>query len=237
MADQFSNLLSDYLDGEDLAEAERARIERHLGTCVECRETLEELRAVAAHAARLPASAPPQDLWPGVAARIASSDAISPSRVWWAPLVRRVSFTVPQLAAAALALMVLSGGTVWLARQGGARTDFEPLAAAVATEPAQGPGVTPARSVRTADGASDAGYDAAVADLQHTIELGRGRLDPQTMAVLDANLRTIDEAIEQCRRAVAADPASVYLNTHLASAQRRKLLLLRRASALATARS
>jgi hypothetical protein len=52
--------------------------------------------------------------------------------------------------------------------------------------------------------------------------------------VLEENLAAIDRAIDQSRRALAADPANVYLNTHLASARQQKIALLRRASALAT---
>jgi hypothetical protein len=55
--------------------------------------------------------------------------------------------------------------------------------------------------------------------------------------VLETNLQAIDRAIEQCRAALAADPGSVYLSTHLANAQRRKLTLLRRATALVAAQS
>jgi len=55
--------------------------------------------------------------------------------------------------------------------------------------------------------------------------------------VLEDNLREIDRAIEQCHTALAADPASIYLNSHLANAQRRKLTLLRRAAMLVSERS
>ena len=46
---------------------------------------------------------------------------------------------------------------------------------------------------------------------------------------------TIDQAIEQSRKALRADPANVYLNSHFAASRNRKLALLRRASALAMA--
>ena len=55
--------------------------------------------------------------------------------------------------------------------------------------------------------------------------------------MLETNLRSIDQAIEQSRRALAADPANVYLNVHMAAAKKRKLALLRRATALAETRS
>ena len=55
--------------------------------------------------------------------------------------------------------------------------------------------------------------------------------------MLEANLEAIDRAIAQCREALLADPSSVYLNTYLAETRRRKLELLRRATALVDSRS
>jgi hypothetical protein len=53
--------------------------------------------------------------------------------------------------------------------------------------------------------------------------------------VLEQNLALIDRAIAQAQRAVAADSANVYLNTHLAETMRRKIDLLRQAAALVSA--
>ena len=80
---------------------------------------------------------------------------------------------------------------------------------------------------------ADSQFDAAVADLRRTLEQGRGRLDPRTIEIVEKNLAIIDDAIGQARRALASDPANTYLNRHLADARRRKLELLRQATALA----
>lgn len=84
-------------------------------------------------------------------------------------------------------------------------------------------------------GFSDPAYDAAVADLEQVLEEGRDRLDPATVQVLEESLRTIDTAIEDARRALAADPANAQLNTYLAGTRQRKLNLLREASQIVTA--
>src|SRR5206468_1104762 len=81
---------------------------------------------------------------------------------------------------------------------------------------------------------ADAQYDAAVADLEKALKLGRGRLDASTIAIVEHNLQIIDQAINQAREALAGDPANSYLSSHLVEARRRKLDLLRRATALAT---
>ena len=79
---------------------------------------------------------------------------------------------------------------------------------------------------------ADDQYDAAVADLERALKQGRGKLDQATIAVVEQNLQTIDQAIAQAREALASDPANSYLSGHLVEARRRKLDLLRRATAL-----
>jgi len=80
-------------------------------------------------------------------------------------------------------------------------------------------------------------YQSAVRDLERVLALGRGRLDTATVRVLEQNLRIIDAAIAESQRALVADPASPYLNAHLANTMRRKLELLRQASRLVAART
>jgi hypothetical protein len=211
--DAWNDRLSEYLDDE-LDPGEREALAAHLGACVVCRKDLDALREVTARAAALSDAGPGADLWSGIRDRIgASPPAVLPLRG------RRFSFTLPQLIAAGLALMVLSGGMVWLARFGGERTDF-PTTAAFAP-----PDLAPAHF-------ADRAYDDAIADLRRTLDAGRSKLGAQTVRVLETNLQAIDQAIAQCREALAADPENVYLNTYLAHARGRKLELLRQATGL-----
>ena len=206
----WTDRLSDYVDGE-LGMADRHEIEAHLAGCADCRAVAHELGGVVGRARSLDDRPPVSDLWPAIATRIGA-----PPGRW----TRRVSFTLPQLAAAALALMVLSGGMVWMARLGGDRTDFPAVDAAL------NPRAVPASF-------AGAGYDQAIEDLQDRLNAGRDRLDPETVEVLEENLTAIDRAIEQCQTALASDPANIYLGERLAAAKKRKLGLLRRATALA----
>lgn len=132
-----------------------------------------------------------------------------------------------------------SGGEVDLARSPSAGGD----SGAAASSPRAGRAL-PRRGTPTARGArgsarfagyDDPAYDAAVADLQAVLEQGRDRLDPRTVQVLEESLGTIDAAIEDARRALAADPANARLNTYLAGTRQRKLELLREASDIVTA--
>jgi anti-sigma factor RsiW len=214
--DAFVDRLSDYLDAEDLDASERAAIEAHLASCASCRTTLAELRQVAVRAASLPVDNPPANaLWTGIAARLGSRSVLPFAK----SIPRRFSFTLPQLVAASLALMVSSGGVVWMMRLNDPKASLPPVRAEFEERP----------TVNVVD----ASYDQAIDDLEKTLEANRSRLDPETIRVLEANLTAIDEAINQARKALRSDPANLYLNSHFAETRNRKLALLRRASALA----
>jgi hypothetical protein len=80
----------------------------------------------------------------------------------------------------------------------------------------------------------DPRYDAAIAELERTLAEGRGKLEPRTLAVVEENLRIIDRAIADARRAIEADPKNIWLRSHLAANMKRKVDLLRSATLLAT---
>lgn len=241
--DPFGDRLSDYLDGEDLSPTERAGIEAHLATCVTCQTTLAELTAVVARARALPDRPPAADLWAGMSERLvgrAGESTAAPGVLpFTRPAHRRFSFTLPQLVAAGVALMLLSGGLVWVARLGDPRASLPSAVAQVAPDqpapPSPGPEDAESASALSRVAFADANYDQAVADLEQMLESNRRRLDPETVRILETNLQTIDQAIEQSRKALRADPANVYLNNHFAASRNRKIALLRRASALAMA--
>jgi anti-sigma factor RsiW len=227
MTDRWSERLSEYVDGE-LDPATVRDLESHLQGCAACTTTLEGLRAVAGRARALDAPVPPEDLWPAIAARIADRGA---ARFPWRVPGWRFTFTFPQLAAAALALIALSAGTVWMTLRGGLPT--APGSArgsggiARSAPPAARPG---AEAPAVVADFGVARYDAAIADLERTLNERRGQLDTTTVRVVEQNLAIIDRAIEQARRALAADPTDLYLNNHLASTMRRKVDLLRLAT-------
>lgn len=223
MHDMTSQQLSDYVDGE-LTANESATVEAHVARCAECRTVVEQLRGLVAAAGALPGTLPAADLWPGIQSRLAAeADVVRVEPVEHTQRRWRVTFTLPQLAAAAVLLMLLSGGVVFLVRP--ASSPAEPrMADAV---PPLADGIVPARL-------ADASFDTAVADLERILAAGRDRLDPETVRVLEQNLTVIDAAIEQSRQALEADPANAFLNSHLVSARQRKIALLRRATALTT---
>jgi anti-sigma factor RsiW len=224
MSDRWMDRLSEYLDDE-LATGERAALESHLATCAECSAVLADLSRIVGRARQAPRRGPTRDLWPGIARRIGATPPATEivelaSRPGGA---RRWSFSLPQLAAAAVLLMTLSGGSVWLLRSHSPPTGGT---AVTAPRPAGAP------VALNASATASQSYAAAIADLERVLASGRGQLDTVTVRVIQQNLATIDQAIAQAQRALAADPANLYLNTHLAETMRRKLDLLRQAATL-----
>ena len=173
----------------------------------------------------------------------------------------RFSFSLPQLVAACLAVAVLSGGGVFaLLKLPGRAPRTEPrvaqappsgstevpqpsrreaapiptqesrtLAASNATVPA-----TTEQEAINASRAEVTPHEEAIAELRKALAKERDRLDPATVRALESNLAIIDLAIDQAKRALAADPANTYVKEHLAETMRRKIELLQRATMLAS---
>jgi tetratricopeptide (TPR) repeat protein len=234
MTDPWTDRLSEYLDDE-LTTRERRQLEAHLETCQACERVLADLQVVVSRAATINHRPPEHDLWPAIQARLEERTAPVPFwRAWLGSGSPRFNLTFAQLSVAALALVLVAAGATWMIR-GRLVTPGSQVAttggASTAPSAAPEPG---------SDGASivfanfaDPQYDAAVADLQKALENGRDRLDPRTIEIVEKNLKIIDQAIDQAREALKADPANTYLNSYVADARRRKLALLREATDLA----
>ncbi|MGH7557561.1 MAG: anti-sigma factor family protein [Gemmatimonadota bacterium] len=216
--------LSAWIDG-DLNPAERERIERHVAGCAECAAVLAGLERVVASARGLEDREPATDLWPSIAERLSDRTL--------APVIpidsarprgrRRFSFTVPQLAAAAVAIMVVSAGVVWWTNPDPSGVALDEPGGRVGTI-APGPEGIPVAFEE------DPAYTDAVADLERAFEASRDRLRPETVATVERNLAIIDEAIRQTLDALAADPGSTFLYDHLERSRSQKLEVLRQAT-------
>jgi hypothetical protein len=224
--DLWTDRLSDYLDGEMDAD-ERTRLDHHLERCLACAATLAELSTVVERARALRPTEPASDLWPGIASEIGArvprrADAAPgadvralPTR----PAARRVTFSVPQLAAASL---VLALGSALVGRY---LMRAEPDAP-VATSPA------PAEVLLVGQVAPPPGYADELQRLELALEQGRTRLDPNTVRILEKNLAVIDRAIRESQQALAVDPGNAFLEEHLERAYRGKVDYLREATAM-----
>ena len=227
MSDRYTDLISEYLDGS-LDPGTHRQVERHVASCEECATLLADLELVVARA-RMAAEddAPPdEDLWPGIEARLrraAESPIALPATVSRLPerrtLKPRISFTIPQLAAACVAIVAISvAGALY----------FEPKSAPPA-KPLPLPPQAAATMVESQDAIKD------VAELKQMLAARRNELSPATVRALEESLRAIDKAIRQAQLALEADPKNPYLRDHLDDTMRRKVDLMRRATMLASA--
>jgi hypothetical protein len=230
MSDRYTDLISDYLDGT-LDPGTHRQVERHLAGCTECAALLSDFERVVGRARVLVEedTLPSEDLWPGIEARLrraANAPLPVPVRITAVPerrsLKPRISFTIPQLAAACLALVVLSAAGAFYVGRGSRKAETASIAP-------QLPAPAAATMVESQDAIKD------VERLRELLASRRNDLNPATVAALETSLRTIDSAIRQAQLALAADPKNPYLRDHLDDTMRRKVDLMRRATMLASA--
>lgn len=222
MSEHPTERLSEYLDGE-LAPADAAAIASHLAACPACAGVVADLEHVVAAARALQDRPPAADLWPAIEARLTAEPRVIP--LVPRPSGRRLSFTLPQLAAAAVALILLSVGATWFVRVGRQGPAAGPETVA------EGPGPSAVETVAVAAGGGEE-FDLTLSELERSFAAVRDSLDPETVRTVERNLAVIDAAIDQTREALEADPYSVYLHTHLAETRQRKLDVLRNAATL-----
>lgn len=246
MHDPWLDQLSEYMEGT-LPPADAAALEEHLAACAGCRQALADLQEVLSLAHSLEAGEPPRDLWAGIEQAItaqapAGALPVAPSpdmkviRLDAAraakPAGARFSFTLPQLAAAAVLLMAVGGTAVYLMAGGSLGGSGN---TPVAMEMTQGTIVLAAgapEAVRQVSATPPAvqRYESEVAELEQALEDARHRLDPATVDVVERSLESIDLAIADARAALAADPANPHLNRKLENTLEKKLAVLSRAS-------
>ena len=221
--DPWLDRLSEYVDGDLDDETQRA-LEAHLVSCATCQATRDELLRVVARARATTYREPGQDLWPKLEASLTPAQRARRPRV--------VSFTIGRLALAAGIVAMIAGGLAWsiATRQSASRSpdvaSAQPAARSTPPSAALGPAALAVAS-----------YREAATDLERALAAGRGTLRPETMQVIEANLRSIDVAMAQADSALRQDPGSEYLNQYLVATMQRKLKLLRHAVAITTPRT
>ncbi len=193
-------------------------------------ETVAALNALPAEAA------PPRDLWPEIQARIAaerqprhlgiaSTDGSLTHKSWWSHTV-----SIPWAIAASLLLASAIGlGTWQLAQTGSVAQVASDDTTSEMGELGESGESGVLRTV--ADDFSSPDYDQAVVGLREVYEAGKERLAPETVEVLEQSLAAIDQAIDEAKAAIAADPARDEVRKVLYNNMNRKLGVLRQAAA------
>jgi hypothetical protein len=257
--DLFGNQLMAYLEHE-VDDATRVAIERHSVTCAECGALLADLRKLRVDAANLPTMQPSRDLWSGIAARIeapvldiGTAREVAPQR---STRIRRWlngAMIAASLVAAAGIGYVAAGGrgeTSQPVLVADAPVDTVtqivmlpdtvamPVPAAPSASSPQPPASAPQpvaprpTEVQVALATLTADYDREIARLRTLLEQRRNQLDPVTVATIEKNLKVIDSAIEDSKKAIARDPASRFLMESLNQSLQTKVELMRTAALL-----
>lgn len=230
--EEWTDRFTDYLS-EELDVTSHEELEMHVAECADCRRVLEELRGVVSRARGLEVLQPTRDLWPGIAAAIrmpvrpqSAGDGVRVIALPTAQVnvattaARRIAFTPPQLAAAAIILISLSVVTTWWAGPGlGVRVADSPEASAAG-----------AVAMVAAVPAPPDALSEELATLEEILAAARARLDPNTVRVLERNLGVIEQAISDSHEALALDPENEFLTHHLERVYERKIAYLRDAT-------
>ena len=255
--DSVDELLPEILEGDVSAET-RSAVEAHVSSCARCTTLLREIEDVREGAAALPDLAPSADLWKGISARIetpvVSLGEKSRSRfaapVWIAAaasllIVASSGITYwvttrsvgPESAvrtvASVPAVVVAKGEDASLtapASESGSAGDVRGEAPKFVSPGNAVSGARLVSNTRRSVFAPDTVFASEINRLQRVLAERRGDLDPQTVSIVEMNLKLIDSAIKSSRAALAKDPASGFLNQQLSRALDKKVELLRMAA-------
>jgi anti-sigma factor ChrR (cupin superfamily) len=228
--------LNAYADGTAGA-ADAADVERHLASCVACRQTVDDLREILRATSDLDLREPPVRAWQRIeraialdgGARSAGSSGMSarPDADGHSIARRTASRSVAIAWLAAAAALVLAA-YVGLRYAPDRREDSSRAAAGGA----QGASATAALSVETELRQAEGHYENAIKGLEQIANAEQNTLDPRTAATLQKNLAVIDQAISESRAAVRSQPASEPAQQSLIENFKTKIALLQDTVAL-----
>jgi anti-sigma factor RsiW len=236
--------IQDYVD-DLLCREERAEVEHHIAACAQCRSEVAALRDLIDGLHDVPAEIQPDsDLLSGIRERIdahgmpatQTMTGVDRGGVMTEPLDSRGVTTTSAarwrdrslyslrypLAAAAVALIVVSTAvSVLIVRRNGD--------AGVQANNGTRNGNAVFAS-RQAESGVDQRYGEATAELERLLASQRSELAPETIRLVEENLRVIDQALAEARAALREDPSNPALTDFVRSAYEKKIDLLRHAT-------
>lgn len=205
--------VADFVDG-DLDAAAQTAVQRHLEGCPSCQSLVDDLRTVRAAAFTLERREAPPAVFERIQARLSTGNPGPARRLPWPNT--RAAWGV-WLGAAAALVITTAVGIVPLLRQDGGSA---PSATAPPEEAALIDSVE--ADIQTAE----AHYQKAIAGLEQIARSDSGELDPQVAAVLQKSLQVVDQAIDESRAGLKAEPSSAPAQQGLLEAMRTKVALL-----------
>ena len=216
------SLLHDALDAP-LPPADAAALAAHLDTCAACRDLEADLALMRDATRALDRPIVPARAWTRLSTQlereglIASASAATRSRTSW----RGDAWMV----VAASLLAGVGAALLWRASERAA----PPIPNAVATPPttpgnARDPHAVEAIEIELRVAAEH--YEKAIAALEALVAEDRTQIDPAVAQVVERNLRLIDTAIADSRKALQGQPVSLVAQATLFDAYRQKVSLL-----------
>jgi anti-sigma factor RsiW len=212
--------LSEYVD-RALGRDEHAQVARHLETCEACRQLVDDLREITRAAAALDPAIPPARVWPRIEKEIRSAGA-RPADARQGK-ARAVTASWTWLAAAAVLVLAVFIGI-----------RFTP-SPSPSPDPGAAADAAAAEAVEAELKLAEAHYQKAISGLERIASTENAALDATTASTLEKNLAVINQAIDESRAAVRAEPASQQAQHSLIENFKTKLALLQDTVALINA--
>lgn len=207
--------------------ADLQAMEAHLRACDACRQAADEARRLRDEARQIVGPGPRADGWARLSARLETARRPRADDPPVATVPRdRHGLGWRGLAVAALLTLVIGGSLLTLQR-----SLFEAAPVAPVAEEVPSPGSLVESIEQELDQAAEH-YERAIAGLEQVASESDSPLDPTVTATLRENLRIIDEAIDDSRTALRAEPTSQIAQESLFDAFRRKVTLLQDTIAL-----
>ena len=219
--ERYLNAIHELVDGT-LGPIRRAELELHLESCDGCRALAADLQEIARSARSLDVLEPPEHVWKSIAGRLRTERGMTgPSSA----LGRHRSMAMLAIAAA---LVLAVGASLFMLR-----TPVPPPQTTATTQPAGEPASGNAASEDPVQGVVKklAVTETAFQDLVTASE-ATNTVDPKTAAALKKNLLVMNEAINETRKALDADPQSAPARASLYEVLKQKIQFLQDTIAL-----
>lgn len=221
---QCQELISDYIDGT-LELGEQTKMEHHLADCEGCRAMRDDLLQVVHFSKQLPLHTPSSAIWARIETDLEAQrprSSWSRAAAWWTRVQNRyLRLSIPQLAAASVALAIVVSIGVMFARQN--TTDFTNQFAASQPEV---PPLTRNLLSNPQDAEAISQIEQRIDQLAQTVEQRKVAWTPELRQTFDRNMIHVDQTLIECRHQLSNHPADKISQDLMLNAYREKVRLL-----------
>lgn len=212
-------ILSDYIDGE-LELGEQVKIERHLGDCEPCRAVRDDLLQIVHFSHQLPEQSPSGALWARIQSDISEQQPKgfwTRAGAWWSNAQsRHFNLSIPQMVAAAAALVIVLSISVMVSRQNVTPNEMSLVSSAADARP----------QVQVLSSADLQQLERQISNLSASIEQRKVSWDPALRVKFEKNLMLIEQSLAECRHQLNGNPGDDVSQELMLNAYREKVRLL-----------